>query len=109
AADGPAVLLACIAGDLRPRRGKLTVLDGRPEDARVRRRVAHVPLGVTLPDVLRVRELLEMAWTLRGEERLPAAKDALAPLGLEALVDRRVRSLDAGEARAVLLAEGLAA
>ena len=46
---------------MRPKGGELTVLGGSPCDPKVRARVGFVPLGVVLPDVLRVDETLALA------------------------------------------------
>jgi ABC-2 type transport system ATP-binding protein len=104
--DGGGALLACAAGDVRPKRGTLTVLGGAPGAAATRRRVAYVPLDVTMPDVLRTSELLALAASVRGEDGDPAK--ALDGLGVASLATRSVRSLDQGELRAALFAEALA-
>jgi ABC-type multidrug transport system ATPase subunit len=104
--DGGPLLLALVAGLVRPRSGKVGVLGGAPTDVAVRKQVALVPLEPTLPDAMRVREALAMATAIRGE----AVRDEtarLARLGIEALADRSVRSLSRPEARAVALAEAL--
>jgi ABC-type multidrug transport system ATPase subunit len=95
-----------IAGTARARAGSLRVLDGGPGHAEVRARVAYVPLDVALPDALRVDESLSLAAALRGEPVRPAT-ERLAPLGLEALAPRRVRSLSWTEARGGALAEAI--
>jgi ABC-type multidrug transport system ATPase subunit len=105
--DGVSVLLSCIAGDTRPKRGAITVLGGTPWSSSVRARVAFVPLGVKLPDVLRVSETITIARSIRKNAAIDPAS-ALAPLGIEALADRRIDTLDASEMRAVALAEALA-
>jgi ABC-type multidrug transport system ATPase subunit len=105
AEDGVTVLLACIAGEARPKRGSITVLGGPP--SLQRGRVAWIPIGVKLPDVLRVDETIAIAREIR--KNAPVEPNAvLAPLGLEALATRRVDTLDASECRAVALAEALA-
>jgi ABC-type multidrug transport system ATPase subunit len=104
--DGGPLLLSVIAGRVAPRSGRARVLGEDPRHRSVRPRVAHVPMEVALPDALRVDEALALAATLRGEP----ARDAvarLAPLGIEALAQRAVRSLPLAEARAVALAEAL--
>jgi ABC-2 type transport system ATP-binding protein len=104
--DGGPLLLALVAGAARLRAGTVRVLDGSPGDATVRRRIGWVPLEPVLPEALRVREVLELASSVRGE----AATDAtarLAQLGVESLAPRLVRSLAAEEARAVAMAEAL--
>ena len=105
--DGTSLLLACFAGDVRPRRGEVRVLGGAPSSAAVRARVGWVPLEVSLPDVLRVDEAIALARSIRKNASVSAAS-VLEPLGLEGLARRRIDSLDAGEARAVALAEALA-
>jgi len=107
--DGGGLLLSCIAGEVRPKRGELTVLGGSPRDPKVRARIGFVPLGLVLPDVLRVDETLALARRIRGESYAddPSARIALGQLGLEALLRRRVQTLDPGEVRAVALAEAL--
>ncbi len=111
--DGTGLLLACMAGDVRPKSGELTVLGGSPRDPKVRARVGFVPLGVVLPDVLRVDETLVLARRIRGEDTAggdlrKGALEALAALGIETLASRHVHTLDPSEVRAVALAEVLA-
>ncbi len=107
--DGASLLLACCAGEIKPRRGTLTVLGADARNPKTRARVGWIPLGVTLPDVLRVDETIRVARNLRGDPDVAdAAAVALAPFGLEALARRRVDSLDPSEVRAVALAEVLA-
>ena len=103
-ADGTTALLEVLAGIL-PVRGGSAKIDGiLPAEARSR--VAYVPLDPALPDSLRVDEVCELAGEIRGEPAMtPASR--LAPLGIEKLANRRVRSLSHGEARAVSLALAL--
>src|ERR1019366_3549992 len=68
--------------------------------------IAFVPLEPTLPEAMRVREAMALAAAVRREPARDEAK-RLATLGVEALVDRTVRSLSRGEARAVALAEAV--
>jgi ABC-2 type transport system ATP-binding protein len=102
--DGGPLLLAVMAGAVRPRAGKVQVLMGSPADKGVRERVAFVPLEPPLPEAMRVGAVLELAATLRGDGA-GGAVERLAALGVEALASRRVRSLSREEARAVALAE----
>jgi ABC-2 type transport system ATP-binding protein len=104
--DGAALLLALLGGSAQPRAGQIRVLGGPPTDAAVRTQVSRIPLEVTLPDALRVREALDVAAEIRGEPARDAA-ERLAALGVETLADRAVRSLSRSEARAVTLIEGL--
>lgn len=103
-ADGTTALLEVLAGVLPVRGGKATVLGAPASEARAR--VAYVPLEPVLPDPLRVSEVCELATRLRGEPATSVAA-CLSPLGIESLAERRVRSLSAGEARAVSLALAL--
>jgi ABC-2 type transport system ATP-binding protein len=102
--DGTSALLQVIAGATRIRAGRV-VVDGRAPSA-ARGSVAYVSLEATLPDALRVDEVCALAGRIRGEPVRTAAS-RLGVLGLEALADRRVRSLSAGESRAVALAIAL--
>ena len=100
-ADGTTALLEVLAGTLRTRAGR-AMIDGRaPADARAR--MAYVPLEPALPEAFRVEEVCALASTIRGEPQASAAS-RLAPLGIEKLAERRVRSLSPGEQRAVALA-----
>ncbi len=102
--DGGPLLLAVLAGWVRPRRGDVFVLGQSPELAR--KKVAYVPLAPRLPPSLLVAEVLETAAELRGE-RAPSPRDRLAAFGLSPLAGRRVETLSTAEARAVLVAEAL--
>jgi len=104
--DGGSLVLALLAGLAKPRTGRVTVLGGSPSDDAVRRQVALVSLEPALPEAMRVREVLALAAAVRRE---PARDEArrLATLGVEALVDRRVRTLSRSEARVVALAEAV--
>lgn len=104
--DGGPLLLALLAGSARARSGTVEVLDGAPEDPRVRRQVGRVLLNVSLPEALRVDEALAVAAAIRGEPPEAPAK-RLAALDVETLASRRVRSLSRAEARAVALAEAV--
>ncbi len=104
--DGGPLLLALVAGRASPRAGRVRVLDEAPTDAGVRTQVAFVPLVPSLPDAMRAHEVLALASAIRGEP--PGDGVArLAALGIEALIDRPVRSLSGAEARAVILAEAV--
>ena len=103
-ADGTTALLELLAGTIPVRAGRAVVGGLPPSEARAR--VAYVPLETALPDSLRVDEVCALAGELRGEPAMtPGSR--LAPLGIEKLVNRRVRSLSPGEARAVSLAIAL--
>jgi ABC-2 type transport system ATP-binding protein len=104
--DGGRQLLALVAGDEPPRRGRVRALDGDPRDDRVRRRIARVDLEPPLPEALRVDEMLRVSAAIRGEPARPAT-ERLGTLGLEALALRRISSLSRAEARGVALTEAL--
>jgi ABC-2 type transport system ATP-binding protein len=106
AADGGPLLLAVIGGAVALRAGTVRVLEGEPTDGAIRERIAHVPRDPALPEAMRVREVMEVAATLRREPSGDPV-ERLASLGIEALAQRRVSSLSRQEARAVALAEGL--
>jgi ABC-2 type transport system ATP-binding protein len=105
-ADGGPLLLAVMAGRERTRRGTVQVLGGSPRDEGVREQIALVSRAPSLPDALRVGEVLDLAARIRGEPARPA-RDRLAVLGIESLAARPVRTLAHDEARAVTLAEAI--
>ncbi len=107
--DGAPELLALLAGLERPRTGSVRVLDGDPHDAQVRRAIALIPAAPALPERMTVRETLELAASIRGDQGTPPAAERLATLGVEALAGRRVLGLSLEEARAVALVEALTA
>lgn len=102
--DGAPLLLAVLAGWVRPRSGKALVLGAFPEVGR--RQIAYVPLDTRLPRSLRVAEVLEIAASLRGDNA-GTARARLDVLGVASLADRWTDSLSPAEAHAVALAEAL--
>lgn len=102
--DGTTALLEVLAG-LVPVGAGVALVDGQPP-AESRARIAYVPLEPALPDALRVDEVCDLGARIRGEAPATVAS-RLAPLGIEKLGNRRVRSLSRGEARAVSLAIAL--
>jgi len=94
--DGTSLLFDVIDGTALPKAGSVRA----PERARI----ARVTLDAPLPDMLRVDEVCALSAALRGGK----AGDALAPLYLESLAKRSVRSLSTDERRAVTLAVALA-
>jgi ABC-type multidrug transport system ATPase subunit len=103
--DGGPLLLAVLAGWVRPRSGKARVLDMPPEAAR--QQVAYVPLETRLPRSLLVAEALEVAASVRGDRAAPPPRQRLASLGIAPLEGRRTESLTVAESRAVALAEAV--
>lgn len=104
--DGGPLLLSVIAGRALVRSGRVRVLGEAPGSHAIRRRVGWVPSAPSLPEAMRVHEVMALAAVLRGEAAAPTV-ERLAALGLEALALRRVRSLTLEERRAVALAEAL--
>ena len=104
ASDGTAALLAIAAGTARAARGRVVVLGSAPSN--VASRIAHVPLAPSLPEAIRVSELVDLAATLRGDA-IARSSERLASFGLETLGRRDTRSLSIAEARAVLTCEAL--
>ncbi len=102
--DGAPLLLAVLAGWVRPRRGEVLVLGLPPEGAR--QHIAYVPLDVRLPAALRVSEVLDVAASIRGEDAA-LARERLGVLGVALLADRWTESLTSAETRAVALAEAV--
>lgn len=103
-ADGSSLLLAVLAGWVRPKRGEVLVLGVPPEKAR--RHIAYVPLDARLPPSLRVAEALEIAARIRGESAEPA-EPRLNVLGIASLSDRWTESLTPSETHTVALAEAV--
>lgn len=104
--DGVALVLAVLAGRVRPSRGRAVVLGGAPDAPKSRCEVAHVPLDAVMPDPLRVDEALAMAAEIRGEPPQDS-RARLDVLGLAPLAARRVKTLSIHEVRAVALAEAV--
>lgn len=98
--DGTTLLLSVLAGNDKPKSGKVAVSAKRPE-------IAFVPLDVVLPESLKVDEVVALADALRGAPKRPTSA-VLATLGVEALGARPVRSLSRAETRSVALAIALA-
>ncbi len=103
--DGAPLLLAVLAGWVRPRAGSARVLGVSPEAARPQ--VAYVPLDARLPASVRVTEVLEVAASIRGERAAPPPRQRLAVLGVAPLADRWTDSLTLPETRAVALVEAV--
>jgi ABC-type multidrug transport system ATPase subunit len=104
--DGTEELFSLLAGDKRPRSGRILLgnepLHGRPD---LRRQIGLVSATGDLPPARSVRDSVRMALSLRQSK---AAEDAvLGPLGLGSLLDRTTKSLLRGERRAVTFALAL--
>jgi ABC-type multidrug transport system ATPase subunit len=102
--DGVGVLLAAIAGRARARSGIVRILGAEPRE--IARGVAYVPREPALPEVMRVREVLEVARQIRREPPTdPRAR--LEALGIADLLERKVKTLGLDEARTVMLCEAI--
>jgi ABC-type multidrug transport system ATPase subunit len=97
---GKSTLLAVLAGLLRPAGGTLQV-HGRVAAALQSPALAHRSVGANL-------QLAMSWWGVPRAERAGRARDALALLRAEHLVDRLAETLSGGEARRVHLARSLA-
>jgi ABC-type lipoprotein export system ATPase subunit len=117
--SGKSTLLGLLAGLDVPDEGEVR-LDGisvssldREARARLRReRIAVVPQGAALSDVLSARENVELGLALRGvgtAESRDRASEALAAVGLAEHAERRVAVLSAGQRERVALARAFAA
>lgn len=98
ASDGAGALLGIAAGAVRPSRG--TVKTCAPE------RIGYVPLAPEVPEALRVRELVDLAARIRGDQTAKTL-DRLRAFGLEGMAERDTRTLSIVEARSVLACEAL--
>jgi ABC-type multidrug transport system ATPase subunit len=104
--DGPPLVLAVLAGRVKPRAGRVRVLDAAPPFAAARRAMAYVPMAPSLPDALCVDEALALASSIRGDSA-SAPEERLGELDLASLLTRRVKSLTREEGRALAMAEAL--
>src|SRR5262249_4846205 len=115
---GKTTLLRAAAGLLRPAAGAVE-LDGQPLAALPRReqagRLAFVPQETAVPFPFTAGQLVLLGRTphlgllaFESKADVAAAQAALARLRLEALTDRSVLELSAGERQLVHLARGLA-
>ena len=112
---GKSTLLAALAGELRPRAGRVT-LDGVPLAelgiAELARRRAALSQELFVPFDFTVRELVAMGRAPHEAKLGRAGQElvdrALAELELTALAERSIRALSGGERRRVHLARTLA-
>ncbi len=105
--DGTTALARAIGGLVRPYGGKVRISGKDPRSqVSVRKRVGVLLHEPDLPDMGQVKDLLVLARRLRGGE---AARESwYVPLGLDALAQRSIRSLQRSEARALALGLALA-
>lgn len=113
--SGKSTLLHALAGLVRPRAGRVTVLDGDPDDCHDR--VAYVLQAVRVNEALpvTVREVVTMGrYARRGRfGRLDrsdreAVDAAMVRVAVHDLAHRHVRDLSGGQRQRVFVAQGLA-
>lgn len=116
--SGKTTLLRCLAGTLRPSRGRVT-LDGTDlsglSRTTIARRMAVVPQETRLAFDFSVLEVVLMgryphlgAFAVEGPADLAIARDALASTGTLELAQRQFATLSGGEKQRVILAAALA-
>ena len=109
---GKSTLIKLIAGLVRPSRGTLSVFGANPfEDVAVRRRIGYAPEHEKTYDELTARELVTALAELAGVPRNragKAAEDALADMGMQKAMDRRVKGFSKGMRQRVKLATAIA-
>ncbi len=98
--DGTTALLEVLSGAVRPKRGAASLGVGSHGASP---RVVHVRVEPSLPDGLRVEEIVALASTFRAHAA-PDARAALEALGVAHLASRTSSSLTRAEARTVQLA-----
>ena len=104
---GKSTLLQLLAGVLEPSRGEL-LLDGKALHGRLRegqQGVGYVPEAADPPEHLSVAELLRFVAAVKGCAALSA--EALAPLAMESILNKRIAELSLGERRRACLAAAL--
>jgi len=116
--SGKSTLLRVAAGIVRPDSGDVFVAGRRVaalDRRELARLVAFVPQSEAVAIGFRVREVVAMGraphqdrWMREGPQDRAATDEAIVRCDLEALVDRRVETLSAGEQRRVAVARALA-
>ncbi len=79
---GKTTFIKLLLGVVRPTSGEVTVLDGDPQDTRVRARIGYLPERMHLPTALRARDFLSSVATLKGLREVDLAP-LLARVGLK--------------------------
>ncbi|HET9989995.1 MAG TPA: ABC transporter ATP-binding protein [Kofleriaceae bacterium] len=109
---GKSTLIKLIAGLVRPSRGTLAVFGANPfEDVAVRRKIGYAPEHEKTYDELTAKELVTALAELAGVPRAragKAAEDALAEMGMQKAMDRRVKGFSKGMRQRVKLATAIA-
>jgi len=109
---GKSTLIKLIAGLVRPSRGALSVFGANPfEDVAVRRKIGYAPEHEKTYDELTAKELVTALAELAGVPRNragKAAEEALADMGMQKAMDRRVKGFSKGMRQRVKLATAIA-
>ena len=99
---GKSTAVSVMLGLLEADQGEATLLGLHPQSLAVRRRTGVMLQSTTLPDTLKVGELLAMT---RGYYAQPlSVADCMAIAGLDGLLDRRYGKLSGGQQRRVQFA-----
>ncbi|MGE3291070.1 MAG: molybdenum ABC transporter ATP-binding protein [Geminicoccaceae bacterium] len=114
---GKTTIINCVAGLLRPDRGRI-VLDGQPlldtarrlDVPRHRRRIGYVFQDARLfPHLTVRRNLLYGQWFARGGHRRGSLTEVVELLGIDHLLERRPSTLSGGEKQRVAIGRALLA
>jgi len=109
---GKSTLIKLIAGLVRPSRGALSVFGANPfENVAVRRKIGYAPEHEKTYDELTAKELVTALAELAGVPRNragKAAEEALADMGMQKAMDRRVKGFSKGMRQRVKLATAIA-
>ncbi len=103
---GKSTLLALLAGRLRPDGGKALLLGRSPRDPRVFPLRAYLPQSPRLFPHLTGKEVLELSRKAKGLGR-EALEEAVARMGLEGFLGKRVGALSGGQRQRLALAASL--
>ena len=103
---GKTSLLSILMGLLPQSKGTVQILAGKPGDMPVRQASGVMLQSTSLPDALKVRELIELFRSYYPAPR--ALQDLLNLTGLNELEDRRYKALSGGQQRRVQFALALA-
>lgn len=99
---GKSTALGLLHGGVLPSRGRVTVLGGDPRDPRHRINLGTTPQSVSLPESLKVSELISL---VSAHFRLPTPADELAEeFGIVEYLGKRAGGLSGGQQRAVAVA-----
>ncbi|PMB99140.1 ABC transporter ATP-binding protein [Brevibacterium luteolum] len=102
---GKSTLLSLITGERSPDAGSVTIFGANPRTPEARRRMGVTPQATSLPEVLKVREVLDFV-AAHYPNPLPAS-ELLDDLDLTALAGKQCGGLSGGQKRRVMLAVAL--